>query len=87
MPLGGKFVGMRGYGNNRLYKELMGNGSVSGITFWNFVEHPGIKPKPFVKPALDDVIKSKVFRRIGGEIKQAIKLEILLGESKVMEIK
>ena len=89
MPLGGKFAGMRGYGKNRLYKELMGgdNGSVSGITFWNFVEHPGIKPKPYVKPALVEAVKSKAFLRIGEEIKQAIKLEILLGDSKVEEIK
>ena len=84
MPGGGKFVGMSGYGRNRLYKELMGgdNGSVSGITFWNFVEHPGIEPKPFIHPSL---IKAQ--DKIAKTIKEKLTAQIILGGKIAEEIK
>ena len=52
MP-GRKFSGMLGYTNRELYQELEEVGQASGITFWNYVDHPGVEPKPYLRPAVE----------------------------------
>lgn len=63
MPRPSKLVGVLGIGSYEdVLEEFMWNenGQLSGIMFWNYIEHPGIKPYPFIKPTLPLSMKSIV---------------------------
>lgn len=70
MPRPSKLVGVLGIGSYEdVLEEFMWNehGQLSGVMFWNYIEHPGIKPYPFIKPTLPismrtivDLFKTKV---------------------------
>ena len=83
MP-GSKFLGMKGYKNRyAVWRELQGgdHGQVSGESFWAYVEHPGIEPKPYIEPAVLDTM-GEVTKLLG----TSFIVDVLIGDRKVITI-
>jgi len=55
MPRAGKLVGVAGIGDyQKVWTMFVNNdhGQLSGTMFWNYVNHPGIESKPYIRPTL-----------------------------------
>lgn len=72
MP-GMKFKGVKGMRYKEVVQQLADIGEVSGEMFWNYVEHPGIRPRPFIKPALESM-KSRILQLMA----KAVKFDVLV---------
>lgn len=57
MPRRKKLIGVLGIGNyDDVLDAFNSDGSVGKeVMFWNYVEHPGVEPKPYLRPAVDKV--------------------------------
>lgn len=63
-PGNGKFLYMAGTPYPRMIGLLNWKGYVQGLTFWNYVEHPGVEARPYLQPAIDEVLP-KIAERVG----------------------
>ncbi len=83
MP-GAKFAGMTGVSKKRLWRLLQGDaGQVSGITYWHWVDHPGIEGRPYARPAIQ--AKKNEIKKILG--KAFVASVIATADNRVTEIK
>ena len=60
MPRKSKLKGVLGIGGfKNVRDELNKTGSIGKtLMFWNYVEHPGVEPRPYLRPAMDSVRKT-----------------------------
>jgi len=71
-----KFVGMNGKNIGQLNRILRREGQVNGTTYWNYVDHPGVKARPFVVPAIKknlDGVKFDLVKAFKSDVSVAIK--------------
>lgn len=75
-----KLIGTKGIGGYwATMRELEKAGSVSGEMFWRYVEHPGVEPRPFLKPAAEEGMEYLVQRlreRFKSEFHVAFNIEV-----------
>jgi hypothetical protein len=75
MP-GIKLAGVKGKHIGQVARILNGDqGQVSGEMFWNYVDHPGVAARPYMKPAIDsnlDSFKQKLLKGISSGVNQSI---------------
>lgn len=70
--------------NSKTNYKFLGISAKTGKALFNFVDHPGVAPRPYLVPTIDDT--KEEFKKILG---QGFKAEILKGVNKieVIEIK
>ena len=70
-----KFVGMKGKNIGQLNRILRREGHANGTTYWNYVDHPGVKARPYIRPAIEknrDKITSGLLHGFMSDISLAV---------------
>lgn len=67
-----KFSSMAGITSDGMLAHLISvKGRVTGLTFWKMVEHPGVEARPYLEPAIQEVLP-EMRKALGKAFREAV---------------